>query len=52
MFAEELALRKEIAKLKIEVDELRLQLDNVLLLLKTEMTESGKLPKVDRKKRR
>jgi len=52
MSAEELALSKEVARLKKQVDELRLQLDNVILLLKTEMIESGKLPKLDQEAQR
>jgi hypothetical protein len=37
------ALQRELAAAKAEIIQLRLSLDNVTLLLKTEMTETGKL---------
>jgi len=39
------ALKKELADVKVEIEELKLRLSNVTLLLKKEMIESGKLPK-------
>jgi len=39
------ALKKELADAKAEIEELKLRLSNVMLLLKKEMTESGKLSK-------
>ena len=38
------ALKLELAAAKAEIIQLRLNLDNVTLLLKREMTESGKIP--------
>jgi len=39
--------KKELAKAKAEIDELKLQLSNVTLLLKKEMAVSGKIPRFD-----
>jgi hypothetical protein len=41
-------LKREIKLLKVENDILRLQLDNAMLLYTSEMTASGKLPKIER----
>ena len=38
-------LRKELAKAREEIAALRLQLDNVVFLLRTEMAVSSKFPK-------
>jgi regulator of replication initiation timing len=38
-------LKKQLAEAKAENDRLRLQLENTMLLLRSEMTSSGKLPK-------
>ncbi len=40
------ALKAELAAAKAENERLRLQLNNVMLLLKMEMTTPGTLPKV------
>ncbi len=45
------ALKKELAEAKAEIAELRLRLSNTSLLLKIEMTASGKLPKFDQELR-
>jgi hypothetical protein len=45
--AEIKALKKELEAAKIEIEMLNLRLANVTLLLKKEMTASGKLPKVN-----
>ena len=39
------SLKKELALAKAEIELLRLQLSNTMLLLKGEMTKSGTLPK-------
>jgi len=44
-------LKKELAAAKIENEELRLRLDNTVLMLKAEMTASGSLPKLSAPKR-
>ena len=46
------ALKKELAEAKAEISQLRLRLNNVMLLLQQEMRESGKLPKISRGKDR
>jgi hypothetical protein len=38
-------LKKQLAEANAEIESLRLRLSNVTLLLKKEMTESGKLSK-------
>ena len=43
-------LKKELADAKAENDRLRLQLDNVTLLYKLMMVETGKLPKAAKEK--
>jgi hypothetical protein len=40
------ALKKQLAAAKAELDGVRLQLKNVMVLLKKEMTASGRLPHV------
>jgi len=42
------SLKKELAEARAEIQSLHLRLSNVTLLLKKEMTESGKLPKPNR----
>jgi len=39
-------LKRELAEAKAEIQSLHLRLDNVTLLLKMEMSDSGKHPKV------
>jgi len=39
------SLKKQLAEANAEIESLRLRLSNVTLLLRKEMTESGKLPK-------
>jgi hypothetical protein len=46
MDAEKEALKKELEAAKIEIEMLNLRLANVTLLLRKEMTVSGKLPKI------
>ena len=41
-------LKKQLAEAKAEIEDLRLRLNNTLLLLKGEMTASGKLPKPEK----
>ena len=48
---EKIALRKEVAKLKSEVVELRLRLANVTLLLRKEMSAAGKIPDLNKTSR-
>ena len=38
-------LKKQLAEANAEIDNLRLRLSNVTLMLKKEMLDSGKLPK-------
>ena len=45
-------LLKALAKARAEIEELKLRLSNASLLLKIEMTASGKLPKFDQELRR
>ena len=45
-------LKKQLAEAQAEIAELRLRLSNSSMLLKIEMTESGKLPKLDQESRR
>jgi len=52
MLDEKADLKKELADAKVEIEELRLRLSNASLLLKIEMTASGKLPKFDQELRR
>jgi hypothetical protein len=44
-------LKKQLAEAQAEIAELRLRLSNSSLLLKIEMTASGKLPKFDQELR-
>ena len=37
-------LKKQLAAALVEIEELRLRLSNVMLLLRREMREGGKLP--------
>jgi hypothetical protein len=43
-------LKKQLAEANTEIESLRLRLSNVTLLLRKEMTESGKLPKPEYEK--
>jgi hypothetical protein len=43
-------LERELAKANAEIQQLKLQLSNVMLLLKKEMTASGSYPKPMRPK--
>jgi len=45
-------VKKQLAEAKAEIADLRLRLSNSSMLLKIEMTESGKLPKFDQEVRR
>jgi hypothetical protein len=42
------AIKKELAEALAEIENLKLRLNNVTLLLKSEMTRSGSLPKPKR----
>ena len=39
------ALKKELARAKAEIADLQLKVNNLMFLLKKEMTSSGKMPK-------
>ena len=45
------ALKKELAEAKAEIERLRLRLDNANLLLRAEMMETGRIPKMEPRKK-
>lgn len=45
------ALKKELAEAKVEIEHLRLRLDNANLLLREEMMATGKIPKMEPRKK-
>ena len=49
--AEVEVLKKELAAAKIEIEHLQMRLGNATLLLRAEMMETGKLPKLEPRKK-
>ena len=45
------ALKKELFEAKAEIEHLRLRLGNANLLLRAEMMETGKIPKLEPRKK-